>query len=356
MSIFFDARFIRVGHHDGISRFSANLFSEASKLIPLTAIVSDPAQLAHLPPGCSHILECKVDSPREVGFARRMNKRGAAVIFSPMQTTGAFGKKFGLILTVHDLIYYSYRKPPEQMSLLVRTIWRLYHLSYQPQRWLLRSADAVVTVSQTTADLMKTHRLTSATVSVIPNAVEKAFKKPISNAAKTTGKIRLVYMGTFMPYKDVETLVRASALIDRAELHLVSSIDAARQAQLASLAARTGAQVIFHNGLTDEDYIALLDSADLVVSASKAEGFGIPVIEGFARAVPAVLTDIPVFREVGAAGAMFFSVGDPNSCAEAVVDALQDRQSLSASAVRRASEFSWAKSAQDLVKVIESLS
>jgi glycosyltransferase involved in cell wall biosynthesis len=92
------------------------------------------------------------------------------------------------------------------------------------------------------------------------------------------------------------------------------------------------------------------------VSASKVEGFGIPVIEGFARAVPAVLTDIPVFHEVAADGARFFSSGDPNSCAEEIVEALQHRQSLSASAVRRASEFSWVKSARDLVKVIESLS
>jgi glycosyltransferase involved in cell wall biosynthesis len=114
--------------------------------------------------------------------------------------------------------------------------------------------------------------------------------------------------------------------------------------------------VVFHEGLTDEKFIELLDTAALTVSASRAEGFGIPVIEGFARGVPAVLTDIPVFREVAGDAAIFFAAGDATECAEAIVEALDKREHLSASAVRRSSEFSWQKSARDLAALIESLS
>ncbi len=356
MSIFFDARFIRVGHHDGISRFAANLFGEVAKLMPITAIVSNPAQLQHLPKGCAHIFECEVDSPRELGFARRMNRRGASVIFSPMQTTGSIGKKFKLILTVHDLIYYRFRTPPKHFSPMVRAIWWLYHLSYQPQRWLLRSADAVVTVSHTTADQIAEQKLTVAPVRVISNAVEEVFRRSSTASQIHQDSVRLVYMGTFMGYKDVETLVRASALVDRAELHLVSSIDQKRKVELQSLAGQAGARVVFHEGLTDEKYIELLDTAALTVSASRAEGFGIPVIEGFARGVPAVLTDIPVFREIAGEAAEFFAAGDATGCAEAIVEAIDNRESLSASAVRRSSEFSWQKSARDLADLIETLS
>lgn len=355
MSIYFDARFIRADHHDGISRFTANLFCELSKLISVTAIVSNADQLKHLPEGCEYILECQVDSPRELGLARRMNRRGAKILFSPMQTTGAFGKKFKLILTIHDLIYYRFRTPPARMSTPVKAIWRLYHLSYWPQRWLLRSADAVVTVSQTTAGLMQANRLAKTAVHVVSNAVDNAFRA-LGDTTMASDSIRLVYMGTFMGYKDVETLVRASAQVDRAELHLVSSIDPIRRTQLETLAHRVGARVIFHNGLSDADYIKLLDSAALVVSASRAEGFGIPVIEGFARGVPAVLTDIPVFREIAGVGAVYFAEGDWNSCAEAIAQALENREGLSASAVRRSSQFSWAESARNLAAVIESLS
>ena len=45
----------------------------------------------------------------------------------------------------------------------IRALWRLYHLAWWPQRALLNRADAVVTVSETTAALIaEIHRLRGA--------------------------------------------------------------------------------------------------------------------------------------------------------------------------------------------------
>ena len=357
MSIFFDARYIQPGFHDGISRLSANLYAEALKLIPITAIVSNQEQLKHLPVNSPHIFECDVQSPRDLTFARRMNRRGATVIFSPMQTTGSIGKKFKLILTIHDLIYFRYRTPPARFKPFTRAIWRAYHLSFWPQRWLLRSADALVTVSESTARELRSTRMYTRPITVIPNAVSKAFLEGRPKQDQPEGAAhRLIYMGTFMGYKDVETLVKASALVANSELHLVSAIEPMRRQQLQDLANRSGAKLVFHGGLPDSKYIQLLDSASLVVSASKAEGFGIPILEGFARGVPAVLSDISVFREIAGDAAEFFAPGDSDACAGAIALALEQRASLSASAQRRVTEFSWAESAKRLVLLIESLS
>jgi glycosyltransferase involved in cell wall biosynthesis len=262
-----------------------------------------------------------------------------------------------LILTVHDLIYFRFPTPPAKLSFLTRAIWRAYHLSFWPQRWLLKSTDALVTVSQTTAlDLSRT-RMYPGEIAVIPNAVSDAFLAPRStHKSGAVSKHRLIYMGTFMGYKDVETLVRASALVSNSELHLVSAIEPARQRQLQDLANLCGARVVFQDGMTDSAYIELLDSASLVVSASLAEGFGIPVLEGFARAVPAVLSDIPAFREVAGGAALFFAPGNADACAAAIAVALEQRESLSASAQRRVEEFSWAESAKRLIALFERLS
>jgi hypothetical protein len=51
MKLIFDCRFIRVDHHDGISRFSAELFSAVSKKVSLVALISSKAQLKWLPEG-----------------------------------------------------------------------------------------------------------------------------------------------------------------------------------------------------------------------------------------------------------------------------------------------------------------
>lgn len=365
MSIFFDARFIRVGHTDGVSRFAINLFRELCKILPVTAIVSNEDQLAELPEGCDHILECPVDSPRELGFAKRMNARGASLVFSPMQTTGGIGRKFKLVLTIHDLIYYRHRTPPREFNPLVRLLWRAYHLSFWPQRLLLKKADALVTVSETSKREISAARLFRGPIEVIPNAVDERIRQapPVRSLIHESATKendyppgQVIYMGSFMPYKDVETLIRGcSKNLNNVELHLASPIDERRRNELSNLAARENTDVIFHNGLTDDQYVELLDSCALLVTASRAEGFCIPLVEGFARGVPAVCSDLPVLREVGADAAEYFEPGNPQALGSAIRRALGTRENLSSKALERAKAFSWKSSAQKLADLLEKL-
>jgi glycosyltransferase involved in cell wall biosynthesis len=54
-----------------------------------------------------------------------------------------------------------------------------------------------------------------------------------------------------------------------------------------------------HNGLSDLEVGALLHNARALLLPSLAEGFGLPLAEALASGVPAICSDIPVFREVG---------------------------------------------------------
>ena len=167
MSVFFDCRFIRVDHHDGISRFSSELFKSLSMTESVTAIISDIQQLNELPQGADYFLANDPKNPLlELFLPRRLNKQGASVVFSPMQTMGSLGKKYRLILTLHDLIYYKHRKPPVFLAWPIRLAWRLFHLSFAPVRFLLNGADAVVTISETTKSLIEMNRLTRRPVTV----------------------------------------------------------------------------------------------------------------------------------------------------------------------------------------------
>jgi len=51
--------------------------------------------------------------------------------------------------------------------------------------------------------------------------------------------------------------------------------------------------------------------ATALIMTSKAEGFGLPIVEAFQRGLAVLCSDIPVFREVGATGAGFFAADDP---------------------------------------------
>lgn len=350
MTVFFDARFIRPGQHDGISRFAANLFAELSKLRDVTAIISDVAQLKHLPPNSKHVLECAPTSVRELGLAQRLNRMGAEVVYSPMQTTGSLGKKFKLILTLHDLIYYRHRRPPREFSVLVRSLWRLYHLTYAPARLMLYKADALVTISDTSKRLIEQAKLFRGNIEVVYNASETP---ALDAPRKAPTSKSLIYMGSFMEYKNVETLIAGMQHLPDFELHLLSAITPEQRVSFERLAAAGKSKVVFHNGVSDEDYLQLLRDAFALVSASRDEGFGIPLIEAMSVATPVVCSNIEIFREVGANAARYFEAEDALDFANAVKALESNWAEASEQSLSNSRRFSWSTSAQKLNRLIE---
>lgn len=353
MSVFFDCRYIRVDHHDGISRFSAGLFAELQKRMDVTAIISDQRQLGKLPPATKFVKLTEPTSLLEPLLALKLNRLGATKVFSPMQTMGTLGRKFKLILTLHDLIYYRHPAPPPSFNLFIRILWRLYHLTYIPQRLLLNRADRIVTVSETTKSLMVKHRLTKKPIDVIHNAADPS-ETHLSQAPQTR---RLVYMGSFMNYKDVELLIAGMKELPNYQLRLLSRISAERRGELEKQATSAFDRVIFVNGVSDDDYQKELLEAFCLVHASKDEGFGIPLVEAMVRGLPVVVSDIEIFKEIGGEAATFFSTGDVFGFVKAV-KSLEDPQTWinkSIQAQKRALEFSWEKSAINLMALLNNL-
>ncbi|TIH40758.1 glycosyltransferase family 4 protein [Subtercola vilae] len=359
MKIVFDCRYTRIGRHDGISRYTAGLVTALAELHPVTMLISDERQLELLP-DLPWQLASSPTSPLELFVARQVNQLKPDVVFTPMQTMGTFGRKYPLALTVHDLIYYSNPTPPREFAWPLRALWRLYHLAWWPQRLLLNRADAVVTVSHTTEALVAEHHLTSKPVVVVSNAADVLDAESLPTGASGGPVARssaksLVYMGSFMPYKNVETLVRALPLLEGYELHLMSSVRDDDRARLQALAP--DARLIFHDGASDAEYLAALDHATALVTASLEEGFGIPLVESMGRGTPVVVSDIAVFREIGADAGLYFDAKNPAALA-AAVRRLEDPQewlSRSLASRRQAKKFSWAASATALLALLEGL-
>ncbi|WP_296631999.1 glycosyltransferase family 1 protein [Rhodoluna sp.] len=358
-AFYFDARYIRVSHHDGISRFSVGLFAAISKLTSVTAIISDLRQLEKLPSGTKWVMLNDPTSISEPLIAYKLNRLGAKVVFSPMQTIGSFGRKFKLAVTLHDLIYYRHPTPPPSFNLAIRILWRLYHLSYWPQRLLLNRSDVVITVSKATKKLITLHKLTRKRTEVVYNAASSLveLQRLATPGSRPAEKQTLVYMGSFMPYKNVETLIAATGQLQSFELQLLSKIDDARRAELQSLADSFGAKVTFFNGVSDEQYDQLLNQAVALVSASKDEGFGIPLVEAMARGIPVVVSNIDIFKEIGGDAAIFCSPEGPDDFAEGI-RSLQGNDAWlakSAAAKAQAKKFTWDESAAKLYRVLTEL-
>jgi glycosyltransferase involved in cell wall biosynthesis len=353
VKIAFDCRYVRLdGRHDGISRYSAGLVAALGDLHEVTMLISDERQLQLLPDLPWQRIGAPT-SPFEPLVALQVNRLQPDIVFSPMQTMGSFGRRYRLVLTLHDLIYYRHRTPPSQFAWWLRILWRIYHLAWWPQRVLLNRADAVVTVSETTKRLMSEHRLTRRPVTVVYNAAD-AVGAPVAPRTRPEGGV-LVYMGAFLAYKNVDALVRAVARLPEHELHLMSRVTDTERRRLRALAP--DARLVFHDGASDEDYDATLRRASALVTASLDEGFGIPVIEGMRVGTPAVISDIPIFREIGGDAAVYFDPADDASFVDAIrgLEAPGEWERRSQAGVREASRFSWARSAEVLLELLGSV-
>lgn len=350
--IVMDARFTRMDHHDGISRYGASLMAAVARYAEVTMLIHDERQLALLPP----LPWVKINSPLsplELFVARKVNKLDADLVFCPLQTMGSWGRTYPLVLTLHDLIYYEHPTPPGFLPAPVRVLWRLYHKAFWPQRVLLNRATMVATISETTLALMRKHRLTTRPVRIIGNAPqgERTPRNPAVAPEKS-----LTYMGSFMPYKNVETLIRGMAELPEFTLHLLSRITAERRSELQALVP-PNATVVFHNGVSDADYDQLLLRTTALVTLSKAEGYGLPLVEAMALGTPVVVADTDIFREVGGSAAHYVPADSPQAFAAAirVLESQEQWTASSIASVTQAATFSWDASARELLSIAQAL-
>jgi glycosyltransferase involved in cell wall biosynthesis len=349
MNIIFDARYIK-SKHDGISRFSLGLLTSLSAKTKLTAIVASKDQAKLLPKNISTVQLNPVDSWREIFIARKINKLKPDVVYSPMQLMGSFGRKYKLVLTLHDTIYYKFHTTPNNIAPHLKFIWFLFHLAYWPQRLLLNRADIVATVSETSKQEIQALKLTKRPIWVIPNGIDSIHR------SRGVHDKNLIYMGSTFKYKNVDFLIKAINELPEFSLHILSRVSDPEKGRLRQLVTNKK-QLVFHDGVTESQYKEALSSSFALVTASKAEGFGLPIIEAFAYGLPVVCSDLAVFKEISHGAALFF---DPDSSSEfckkiGILNDQKIRMDHIAAGYKSAEKYTWEKSADTLLSLISGL-
>ena len=156
--------------------------------------------------------------------------------------------------------------------------------------------------------------------------------------------------GNRLPHKNFERLLRAWALISKAERPKLVITGSHGDDPLAPLVAALDLDddVELLGWVAEDDLADLYRGASVYVFPSLFEGFGLPVLEAMARGCPVIASDIPVLREVGGDAAVYVDALDPTAIASAVCRVIgdQDVRAEFASAGRaRAVSFTWARAA-----------
>jgi glycosyltransferase involved in cell wall biosynthesis len=107
--------------------------------------------------------------------------------------------------------------------------------------------------------------------------------------------------------------------------------------------------------LSDADLATVYSRADVLVMASRAEGFGLPVLEAMTHGLPVVISDAPALVEVAGGAALVTPRGDAAELALAVGRALREREEWSRAGLVRSKDFSWEAAAVHLWEICRDL-
>jgi glycosyltransferase involved in cell wall biosynthesis len=253
------------------------------------------------------------------------------------------------VLTVLDVIFFHHRT----MGLV----------STYGMRWAVRAAakraDALITISEAAADdIAATLGIERSRITAAPLGA----RAPAGGVSPDAARERLGLAGARVvlcvaakrPHKNQQLLVRALELLPQDVSLVIAGHDEGYGAHLTELADRLGvaARVSQLGYIPDAELEELWALADCAAFPTRAEGFGLPVLEAMQRAVPVVCSDIAVLREVAGDAARFFDPDDPAAAAAAITSALDDRAAAERGR-ERAAAFTWERTARATVDVYE---
>lgn len=180
-----------------------------------------------------------------------------------------------------------------------------------------------------------------------------ALPKVASEPQRDPARPALLVVGTVEPRKAVDVVVAAAQQLRAGgmKLHLtvVGACGWADEALVAELhRLQSQGWLRWLQQADDRELAHCYAEHDLLVAASRGEGYGLPLAEAAAAGLPVVARDLPVFREILADQARYFR--RDTQLADTIATALREPPVLSA-APRR----SWRDAAQELDRLLDGL-
>ncbi|WP_168927510.1 glycosyltransferase family 4 protein [Nitrincola alkalilacustris] len=204
-------------------------------------------------------------------------------------------------------------------------------------------------------------------ISVIPLAVDKfRFSQDYGHLELPCGLGQsegyFLFVGTLQPRKNLLRLIAAHQQLTRDERQAFPLVIAGgggwKSAAVVAAAQADSLGIRYCGYLEDKQITALYLSATAVVVPSLHEGFGLPVLEGFAAGKPVLCSNTTSLPEVAGDAAILFDPETPAEIAAAMRQILHDetlRSSYAAKGLARVEPFTWARTADQTLQLYRQL-
>jgi glycosyltransferase involved in cell wall biosynthesis len=306
-------------------------------------IVPGPSAISHRPARLAW---------EQTGLPLVAQQVGAELIHSPYYTMPLHAP-VPVVVTVHDVTFFS---EPELHSAVRTGFYR------SASRTAVRRAARVVVPSQATRDeLVRLLDADPGHIDVVPHGVDLSTFHPPSEAEcrRVTERLGLhgqryvAFLGVLERRKNVPDLVRGwvravEDLDDPPALVLAGSSGWDDEVDQAITEVPGHLKVVRPGFLRPADLPGLLGGALVVAYPSKAEGFGLPVLEAMACGAAVLTSRRLSLPEVGG-DAVAYTEPDAAGIAESLRALIQDppaREALSRAGQERARAFTWQASAK----------
>lgn len=181
------------------------------------------------------------------------------------------------------------------------------HLRNYWLHWPLKAADTLLPCSEHEAQVLRAMGLRQP-CEVVPlwidtDAIRNVPRSVPDVVAQRPGP-NLLFIGQLTPRKGYDLLVRALPQVlvrhPMTTVQIVSGLNTADRQEMEAMAQRLGVaeHVAFLGRVEDAVLINLFRTADIYVTPTRYEGFGLTLLEAMAAGSPIIASDIPVVNEI----------------------------------------------------------
>jgi glycosyltransferase involved in cell wall biosynthesis len=271
------------------------------------------------------IIECDINSfsLRELFLfplktARQINS--ADLFFSPFFNIPN-SVTIPVFTTIHDIIFPDMPELTSKTGLFAR-MW-FYRRAYKKSK-------KIFTVSEFSKSRIQHHLGTEKPVIVTHSAIQPMFLEYRNNLKNIQKTQTIVFVGNIKKHKGLDILIDAFSLARNEglphKLVVIGSKENFRSSDnkvLKKIESLGSEAVTFTGFITNEQLMEYLAKALLLVQPSLYEGFCLPPLEAMALGTRALISDIPVLREIYEGYPVaFFRTGDSSHLKEKMLDIL----------------------------------
>ena len=272
-------------------------------------------------------------------------------------------KKIKVCVNVHDVGF-------KRFSELYKPIQVWYH--DLTMRRIKSRADIIITISEfSKREIIELYRVPEEKIRVVYLGFDGGQFAPAQPEYEQRAQITLekyhitapylLYVGRLEKKKNIGRMISAYVIAKEKhpELKLVLAGAGGNQfEEIKQIIAdnKLESEVIITGYVASEDLATIYNHAAIFLFPTLYEGFGLPILEAMASGVPVITSNQAPHTEVGGDAAIYADALSPESLADGIIKILDDNdlsRSLKEKGLLRVREFSWRKTAEEILKIIK---